>query len=189
MKLKTDKIQVLCELISPNSFSEKLKLASQSISYASVVTSGLINMVKFEESTNGNNSIGDTVSCALQRAQLENRLVVGVSAVAKGLYDSNDDAIFLLLSQPDADDSATHLHSKLLEAFCYENDIYIIKVDSSKKLSRILKTSNLECCALIQRSNSVDNQSDQLTTAEESMVDHCEEFWDCQHQPIVVLPE
>ncbi|KAG4072785.1 hypothetical protein HA402_005262 [Bradysia odoriphaga] len=146
-------------------------------------------MVKFEESTSGSSSIGDTVTCALERAQLENRLVVGLSAVAKDLSVSNEDAIFLLLSPPEIGDSATHLHSKLLEAFCYENDIYIIKVDSSKKLSRILKTSNLECCALIQRSNSVNNQSDQLTSAEESLVDHCEEFWDCQHQPIIRLPE
>lgn len=146
-------------------------------------------MVKFEETTSGSNSIGDTVSCALRRAQHENRLIVGLSAVAKDLSVSNDDAVFLLLSPPEIGDSATHLHSKLLEAFCYENDIYIIKVDSSKKLSRILKTSNLECCALIQRSNSITDQTDQLTTAEESLVDHCEEFWDCQHQPVVRLPE
>lgn len=168
---------------------EKLKLASNTISYASVVTSGLINMVKFEESLSVSTSIGDTVSCALQRAQHENRLVVGLSAVAKDLSVSNEDAIFLLLSPPEIGDSATHLHSKLLEAFCYENDIYILKVDSSKKLSRILKTSNLECCALIQRSNSIANHTDQLTTAEESLVDHCEEFWDCQHQPVIRLPE
>jgi len=146
-------------------------------------------MVKYEESSAEANSIGDTVSCALQTAQHEKRLVIGLSAVAKDLAVSNEDAIFLLLSPPEIDDSATHLHSKLLEAFCYENDIYIIKVDSSKKLSRILKTSNLECCALIQRSSSTTHQTDQLTTAEESLVDHCEEFWDCQHQPVIRLPE
>lgn len=145
-------------------------------------------MVKFEESTRGSNSIGDIVSGALQRAKHENRLIVGLSAVAKDLSVSNEDAIFLLLSPPEIDDSATHLHSKLLEAFCYENDIYILKVDSSKKLSRILQTSNLECCALI-RSTSVTSETDQLTTAEESLVDHCEEFWDCQHQPVIQLPE
>lgn len=182
------KNQFLCEIISPKTLSEKLKLASNPISYASVVTSGLINMVKFEEATKGSSSIGETVTSALQRAQVENRLVVGLSAVAKDLSVSNEDAVFLLLSPPEIGDSATHLHSKLLEAFCYENDIYIIKVDSSKKLSRILKTSNLECCALIQRSNSVD-QTDQLTSVEESLVDHCEEFWDCQHQPVIQLPE
>lgn len=173
--------------IFTQTFSERLKLASKPISYASVVTSGLNNMVKFEELKSGSSAIGDTVSCALQRAQLEDRLVVGLSAVAKDLSVSNENAIFLLLSP--AGDSATHLQSKLLEAFCYENDIYIIKVDSSKKLSRIMKSSNLEFCALIQRSNSVDNQSDQLTSSEESLVDHCEEFWDCQQQPIIRLPE
>jgi len=146
-------------------------------------------MVKFEESVSGTSAIGDTVSCALLRAQQENRLVIGLSAVAKDLSNSNEDAIFLLLSPPEIGDSATHLHSKLLEAFCYENDIYIIKVDSSKKLSRILKTSNLECCALIQRSNSEDSPTEQLTSEEESLVDHCEEFWDCQHQPVIRLPE
>lgn len=168
---------------------ERLKLASNAISYASVVTSGLINMVKFEEPLSGTNAIGETVRCALQRAQHENRLIIGLPAVARDLSVSSDDAIFLLLSPPEIGDSGVNLHSKLLEAFCYENDIYIIKVDSSKKLSRILKTSNLECCALIQRSNSITNQTDQLTSAEETLVDHCEEFWDCQHQPVIRLPE
>lgn len=137
-------------------------------------------------------NIGQTVDCALKRAQYESRVVIGLAAAVKELStNGNGDVMFCLLAPPEIGDSATHMHTILLEAFCYENDIYIIKVDSAKKLSRILSAPVIESCALIQRPwPDAEHPTDpQFTAAEEAIVDHCEEFWDVPQQPIVTLPE
>lgn len=152
-----------------------------------------INMVKQvnNESLNMSANIGKIIHCALDRAMYESRLVVGLAASAKELSTKgNGDAMFCLLATPEAGDSATHMHTILLEAFCFENDIYIIKLDSGKKLSRILGTSALETCVLIQRPwNDGDPKNEQYTADEEAMVNHCEAFWDVPQQPIIALPE
>lgn len=148
-------------------------------------------------------NIGQTVKCVLQRAQYEKRLVVGLAASVKEL-SNNGDPMFCLMAPPEPGDSGSHMHSILLEAFCYENDIYIIRVDSSKKLNRILgsPTAAIESCVLIQKpwpeeedddikQLTVDKQTTAniYTVAEEALVDHCEDFWDCVDQPRIVLPE
>lgn len=175
----------ICDKIS----SVQTNLATQVLSYANIVKSDN-NMVKFEESTHimeSDQSIGTTVRCALERAQEESRLVVGLPSVIKTLADPEHDAVFCILAPPDIGDSATHMHETLLEAYCYENDIYVIKVDSSKKLSRILGSYDLEFCALIQNP-SMATKNEPLTVAEEALVDHCEEHWDAIKQPIIGLP-
>lgn len=143
--------------------------------------------------------IGSTIKCALQRAQQENRVVIGLGSVIQALSEAQEDAVFCIMARPEIGDSATHMHETLLEAFCYENDIYVIKVDSSKKLSRILGSSDMEFCALIQRPWSDDGGTSgqqpatattqtNLTLSEEALIDHCEEFWDSPKQPVIGLP-
>lgn len=152
-----------------------------------------INMVKQveNESLNMSANIGKIIHCALDRAMSESRLVVGLAASAKELSTKgNGDAMFCLFATPEVGDSATHMHTILLEAFCFENDIYIIKVDSGKKLSRILGTSALETCVLIQRPwNDGDPKNEQYTADEEDLVNYCESNWDMPQQPIIALPE
>lgn len=139
--------------------------------------------------TKPSRNIGSTVSCALSRAHYEKRVVIGLADAVKELSNSDNDTIFCVMAPPEVGDSATHMHAILLEAFCFENDIYIIKVDSGKKLSRILGTSQVECCALILRPWVEEHQTEQLTVAEEALIDHCEEFWDVPQQPIITLTE
>ena len=136
-----------------------------------------------------NSSIGSTVSCALTRANYEKRVVIGLPNAVKELSNQSEDTIFCIMAPTEAGDSATHMMSTLLEAFCYENDIYIIKVDSSKKLSRLLGSSQLISCALILRPWIEEHQTEQLTVAEEALIDHCEEFWDVPKQPTITLPD
>lgn len=172
----------------------------------SVQTIQNVKMVKQIEERNMkmlSTNIGQTVKCVLQRAQYEKRLVVGLAASVKEL-SNNGDPMFCLMAPPEPGDSGSHMHSILLEAFCYENDIYIIRVDSSKKLNRILgsPTAAIESCVLIQKpwpeeedddikQLTVDKQTTAniYTVAEEALVDHCEDFWDCVDQPRIVLPE
>lgn len=178
------------------------------------------NMVKIEtpHASNQTNAkmthIGRNVRCALKRAVYEKRVVVGVAAAVKQLLNrststesdtsdysdnsrSSDDVIFCVMAPSAAGDSATHMQTILLEAFCYENDIYIVKVDSATKLSHLLGSRTTQTCALIQRpwsdgaaSSASDSWDEsELSAAEAAIVDHCEEFWDVPKQPLVQLPD
>lgn len=73
-------------------------------------------------------SIGKNLRSVLLRADLESRLVVGLSAAAKQLSVAPEETLFCILATPKQGDSATHMQEVLLKAFCFENDIYIIQV-------------------------------------------------------------
>lgn len=170
---------------------EAIKLAT--LSYANVLSSG------FEKSNNlpitnddMYSGIGYTVSKALQQAKNDERLVVGLSQAVKTLSNEPEDTIFCVLAQPKPGDSATHMQVILLEAYCYENGIYTIKVDSVEKMSRIAGASKLESCVLIQRHKYDDAQPQhklKFLELEERLIDHCEDYWDAQHQPVIRLPD
>lgn len=137
----------------------------------------------------GYNTIGRTVRSALMKAQTESRLVIGLGSAIKVLSKAPEGSLFCIMAEPQAGDSATHMHEVLLEAFCYENDIYVIKVDSADKLSRILNMNSLETCCLVQKTwtGNSENDSD-VNKLESLLVDHCEDCWDLPQQPIIELP-
>lgn len=132
--------------------------------------------------------IGRTVKTALLRAQSEARVIVGLSAAINTLSKSPEGSLFCLMAVPKDGDSATHMHEVLLEAFCYENDIYVIKVDDATKLSRILGQESIESCCLIQKTWAGEQNEEQLNKAENQLVDYCEAHWDAPQHPIVQLP-
>lgn len=133
--------------------------------------------------------IGRTVRSALMKAQTESRLIVGLGSAIKVLSKAPEGSLFCIMAEPQAGDSATHMHEVLLEAFCYENDIYVIKVDSADKLSRILNMNTLETCCLVQKTwTGVDDAHDSVNKLESLLVDHCEDCWDLPQQPIIALP-
>lgn len=145
------------------------------------------NMV-VKASTMDYNTIGRTVRSALMKAQTESRLIVGLGSAIKVLSKAPEGSLFCIMAEPKAGDSATHMHEVLLEAFCYENDIYVIKVDSADKLSRILNMNTLESCCLVQKTWTGDNENDSFNKLESVLVDHCEDCWDMPQQPIIELP-
>lgn len=167
-------------------------LETKILSYANIVASGKQNNMVLStnvitENTNykmNKLNIGELMRSALISAQMENRLIIGLSEMAKYLSETPDDAFICFMAPPKLGDSATHMHEVLLEAYCYENDIYIIKIDNSEKLSRLLSSSSLESCALIQKKH-----IQQLSSAENALVDYCEEYWDAPQQPIIQLPD
>lgn len=140
-----------------------------------------VNMVSLQ-------NIGRTVKSALLQAQADSRVIIGLTECINILSKIPEGSLFCLLAKPQAGDSATHMHEVLLEAFCYENDIYVIKVDSAEKLSRILGTTSIVSCVLIQKSFSKDQIEENLNKMENAMVDHCEAFWDATIQPVIQLP-
>lgn len=151
------------------------------------------DMVIKETQTNDkmlcNNEIGSTVRSALLLAMKENRLVLGLLDTVKTLANEPEDSLFCIMAQPEIGDSATHMHEVLLEAYCYENGIYIIKVDNSSKLCRIIGTAQMESCVLVQKSMSGDCETEHYSDVEDSLIDHCEAHWDATIQPIIQLPE
>uniref|UniRef100_A0A1A9W135 Ribosomal protein eL8/eL30/eS12/Gadd45 domain-containing protein n=1 Tax=Glossina brevipalpis TaxID=37001 RepID=A0A1A9W135_9MUSC len=133
--------------------------------------------------------IGRTVKTALIKAQSETRVIVGLSAAIKVLSKAADGTLFCLLAEPQDGDSATHMHEVLLEAFCYENDIYVIKVDCPIKMSRILGKTSIESCCLIQKTWTGDDNSEELLNKPETiLVDYCEAYWDSPTSTVVKLP-
>ena len=69
----------------------------------------------------------------------------------------------LLLEVADTEDVAAHIQHKLVEAFCWENDIEVVKVDSFKTVAKVLTNEKTEAkndvgCILIQNAKSVENQ-------------------------------
>lgn len=137
--------------------------------------------------------IGSIVSKALRNAKQQDRLIVGLSQAIKTLSNDTEETMFCILAQPKPGDSAAHMQVILLEAFCYENGIYTIKVDDMEKLSCIVDAAKLENCILMQRFKHKSNTKQPLKLKffdlEEKLIDHCEDFWDAQHKPIIRLPD
>lgn len=73
-------------------------------------------------------NMGSIVKKILHMADDESRVIIGLSAAVKSLSISPNDALFCFIAPPEKGDSATHMLEVLLQAFCFENDIYIIKV-------------------------------------------------------------
>lgn len=129
--------------------------------------------------------IGHKVRAALWCAQVEKRLIIGLNEAVKRLSNSPNDSLFCVLAPAKAGDTSTHIQEVLLEAYCYENDIYIIKVDAVEKLTRILGTRSSQSCVLIQKSKQ--NAAD-ITAIEGELIDYCEEIWNEPSDFPIALP-
>ncbi|XP_053684421.1 growth arrest and DNA damage-inducible protein GADD45 alpha-like [Sabethes cyaneus] len=135
--------------------------------------------------------IGANVRSTLVAASAEHRVVAGMTAAIRSLTEEPHKFVFCFIVQPKANDSGAHMQEVLLEAFCFENDIYIIKVDSAEKLSRLLGTACLVSCALVRKADSITSSSseDCYSRSENILIDHCEFYWDEPVKPVIKLPE
>lgn len=142
--------------------------------------------------------IGSSVRKALIQANIERRLVVGLTQIGRFLaQDQTNIPIICLMTPPKSGDYATHMHEVLLRAYCLENDIYIVQLDCSEKFNRILQTPRFESCALICTNPSGDSDCEgsfldedyQMTKIEKKVVDYCEMHWNDSEHSTVRLPE
>lgn len=74
--------------------------------------------------------MSSTIRSILRQAQAEKRLTVGLLPAIQRLSVTCGEALFCLMAPSRQQDSATHMQKVLLEAFCLENDIYLVKVSS-----------------------------------------------------------
>lgn len=146
------------------------------------ILNDLIQSDKTSLTTIKSGTTGKTLQSVLIRADLESRLIIGLSSAINQLSVQPEETLFCILITPQKGDCATHMQEVLLKAFCFENDIYILQVASAEKLGRLLNVSSCDSCVLVQRSASVNSAS------EEALIDFCEDYWDAPTQPVVALP-
>lgn len=144
--------------------------------------------------------IGEIVQTVLSVAKSAQRITLGFSDAIKLLSNTPEEAQFCFLAEPKRGDSATHMHEVLLQAFCYEHGIYIIKVDSGRKLAHAVSTTNGSLisdvtCVLIRKrtDETIDDATSTPTTSiatdEDVLVNFCENSWNDNNYHIVKLPE
>lgn len=119
------------EFIDPHCAGEEQKLSQGLKSLKMVVEHKKVNETESQsekDSMESSNPVGKNLRLVLEKAQAESRVVVGLSAAIKHLSVAPEESLFCVLAPPKKGDSATHMHEVLLQAFCFENDIYIIQV-------------------------------------------------------------
>lgn len=140
--------------------------------------------------------ISEIVQTVLSVAKSAQRLTLGFSDAIKLLSNAPEEAQFCFLAEPKRGDSATHMHEVLLQAFCYEHGIYIIKVDNGQKLAHVVDTLASDVkCVLVRRRRNEDNSDDatigttSIASEEDILVNFCENSWNDNDYRIVKLPE
>ena len=142
--------------------------------------------------------VGEKVKEILSEAQNENRLICGWKDTIKYLNETEnpEHSLFFILVPSNSDDKLSHMQEVMTRAFCLENDIYVIQIDSIEKFNSILSTKSYHTCALIQRSSIIKIEHpddeidlDEFSELENDLIDYCEDNWSARVQPIIRLPE
>ncbi|XP_048763548.1 growth arrest and DNA damage-inducible protein GADD45 gamma-like [Ostrea edulis] len=110
---------------------------------------------------------GQMLKDVLVQAKEEGRATFGIYECAQLLNTNSDDVTLCILPPGDVNDVTVHIHHTLMEAFCLENDIKLIKVDSLEKLEAVFSgTSNtdmLDCsCVLVTAPEKTDHTYNDL---------------------------
>ena len=82
--------------------------------------------------------ISGCLKTMLVDAQDQGRLTCGVYRAAKFLETNPCNVMLCILPENVSKDITLKIHSTLIQAFCWENEIAIIKVDDSKKIGKLL---------------------------------------------------
>lgn len=139
-------------------------------------------------------NVGETVKQTLIEAKAQKKVTLGLDKIIEKI--SPIESLFFFVAPNRNGDHVSHMHEVLIKAFCLENEIYIIQVDSAEKLGQLVGSSTSESCALVQRLTDFQKEDideafseDNFTLNENILIDYCEHFWKEPVQPIVKLPE
>lgn len=148
-------------------------------------------VMDIDKTSSNETTAGEMVRLVLLRAIVEKRIIVGLPSAIKQLADAPEQTLFCVIAQPvDYKESAAdHMNRTLLEAFCYEHDIYVVKVNSIRRLNCILGTQMTTSCALVQKPLDKTGLGDDdllLTDTELALVDHCEDYWDLPNTVLAI---
>uniref|UniRef100_A0A3Q2ZP03 Growth arrest and DNA damage-inducible protein GADD45 alpha n=2 Tax=Kryptolebias marmoratus TaxID=37003 RepID=A0A3Q2ZP03_KRYMA len=90
-----------------------------------------------ENSTERMDSVAQALEKVLSSALPQGCITVGVYEAAKSLNADPDNVVLCLLAADD-EDVALQIHFTLIQAFCCENDINILRVGNMRRLAEIL---------------------------------------------------
>lgn len=142
--------------------------------------------------------LGRALRAALTKARVERRLVCGLYPAIAHLEKSPEEVVLCVLPTTRPGDATTHIQAVLLQAFCYENCIPVIQVDSSEKLANYcgvstkIKDTSQHCnCAIVTRDNTLPlTEDDMFPMSENEQV--LTDFYECTLEefprPIIELP-
>ncbi|MEE6459685.1 hypothetical protein FKM82_000697 [Ascaphus truei] len=96
------------------------------------------------ETTDRMHSAGKALHELLVSAQGQECLTVGVYESAKVMNVDPDNVTFCILAADEEDegDIALQIHFTLIQAFCCENDINIVRLNDTEKLAQILGSTD-----------------------------------------------
>ncbi|XP_034152993.1 growth arrest and DNA damage-inducible protein GADD45 gamma-like [Esox lucius] len=106
-------------------------------------------------------AIGKSMKEALKSAQYEGRLTIGVYESAKIMNDDPDSVSFCVLATDEEweCDIALQIHFTLIQSFCFDNNISIVRVSDMQRLTEVVgdKAGQLEdahCCLIMNPADS-----------------------------------
>jgi len=189
-------IYQICDLNIFKSVSEKVSILDYNVK---IYSNSKMCITKFRTAEKckmmNRNGLSRSVRQVLTQAKNESRLICGLLPAISALTNKPEDALICLLPEARPGDSGTHMQTVLLQAFCYENSIPVIKVDCSEKLGELCglfsprnkkmkPVRKIDCnCVLITRDLTIpwDNSLDPpLTKDEQELAD----FYNCSFQGV-----
>ncbi|CAH1111246.1 unnamed protein product [Psylliodes chrysocephalus] len=138
--------------------------------------------------------LGRAVHGMLTHARVNRRLICGLLPAVAYLEKSPEDVLFCVLPQTRPGDSTMHMQTVLLQAFCYENDIPVIQVDSSDKLSEYCGVQNTKSgcsCAVVTKDLSLPPTPEDefpMSPTEQILADFYEFTLEEYPRPVIPLP-
>ncbi|XP_013406170.1 growth arrest and DNA damage-inducible protein GADD45 gamma isoform X2 [Lingula anatina] len=167
------------------------------------MTRGNINKGAAQISKSGRTMSPMDIRSALQTCLLEaweqGRLTCGVYHAASMLEKNPDEVMLCVLADDNFQDVALRIHFTLLEAFCWENDIRVIKVDASSKLANLLGdgepvNDNDVAAGRSARQGDfscvlIEYPKDDNSVADEEVLDFYKSNEDVLPRPVITLPD
>ncbi|XP_022915755.1 growth arrest and DNA damage-inducible protein GADD45 alpha [Onthophagus taurus] len=150
-------------------------------------------IAKFDQSkgTQMNRNIGQVITGVLAQAKSERRLIHGLYETASYLHQNPDDVLVCLLPETRTEDPTIHMQEVLLEAFCYEYEIPVIRVDSSKRLGELCEENSACSCAIVTRDPNIpwdENSDPPVSPEEKTLQDFYEYTLEQFPRPVIELP-
>lgn len=87
--------------------------------------------------------LSESLKTTLVDAAYGSRLIICLNDCGQLLQRKPESIILCVLPDDKCDDVTMQIHFSLIEAFCLENDILVIKVDSAAKLEKLYRTVRL----------------------------------------------
>lgn len=99
---------------------------------------------KMQDTNKKEVNLGVVVGEVLFRAREDNRITSGVFDCASKLEHEPEMIMLCLLPRDMSDDISVSIQHKLIEAYCWENSINVIEVESSGKFSELVNGPNTD---------------------------------------------